>query len=106
MMTQEELFEYRFRYAANAFLFELYKREGGTEPRKYVEEHVLPVPKDKLVAGTEYPGYCRNAIRATWDGQKFHYKYYKCGFLYETTINHYEDDDKPGIDVFVPVVVV
>ena len=71
--------------------------------RNYVKKHVIPISKSELLVGQEYPGHCRNAGKAIWDGEKFLYKRYKFGRLEDATINHYEDDDKPGIDVFVPV---
>lgn len=102
-MTEEELLYYRTQYLIDVLTFEERRSMGIDNFRKYVQEHVIPIPKSELVVGQEYPGHCRNASKATWDGEKFLYKRYKFGRWEDATINHYEDDDKPGIDVFVPV---
>ena len=69
----------------------------------YVKKHFKPIPKKDLVAGETYKGKCRNATEGVWDGEKFHIKTYECGLEFEETINHYEDDNEFGYDVFVPV---
>ena len=102
-MTEEELLNYRTQYLLDTLTFEERRSMGIEGFRNYVKEHVIPIPKSELVVGQEYPGHCRNAGKATWDGEKFLYKRYKFGRWEDTTINHYEDDNKPGIDVFVPV---
>ena len=102
-MTQEELDIYCRRYLLDVLTYEEYRSMGLDSFRDYVKEHIIPIPKAELVVGQEYPGYCRNASKATWDGKKFHYEKYEFGTVFEETINHYEDDDKPGIDVFVPI---
>ena len=102
-MDSEELFSYRCRYLVNELTFEERRSMGLDGFHKYVEEHIIPVPKSELVAGKTYPGYCRNASRATWDGKVFHYTKYEFGTEFEEKINHYEDDDNPGMDVFVPI---
>lgn len=76
---------------------------GIEEFRKYVTEHIIPIPKSELVVGETYPGHCRNASRATWDGKVFHYTREKFGCEFEEKINHYEDDNNEGVDVFVPI---
>ncbi len=70
---------------------------------KYVKEHVIPIPKSELIVGKEYPGHCRNASKATWNGKTFQYMRRKFGSEFLEEINHYEDDNEEGIDVFVPV---
>ena len=102
-MTEEELLYYRTQYLIDVLTFEERRSMGIDNFRKYVQEHVIPIPKSELVVGQEYPGHCRNASKATWDGEKFLYKRYKFGIECEETINHYEDDNQLGIDVFVPV---
>ena len=102
-MTQEELDRYKIQYLLDVLTFEEYRSMGVDNFRQYAKEHVLPIPKKELVVGQEYPGHCRNAGKATWDGEKFHYKRYKFGTWVEDTIKHYEDDGNDGIDVFVPV---
>lgn len=102
-MSQEELFTYCCRYLVDALTYEELHSMGLDGFRKYVKEHIIPIPKSDLVIGQTYPGHCRNASKAIWDGKKFHYKRYKFGITYDETINHYEDDNEPGIDVFVPV---
>lgn len=64
-------------------------------------ESCVPIPKNELVAGTTYPGECRNASEAEWTGDHFVYRRYKWGNIFLEDINHYEDDD--GYDVFVPI---
>ena len=59
------------------------------------------IPKDQLEIGATYIGDCRNASKATWDGQKFKYMRTKFGFTYPDEVNHFQDDD--GYDVFVPI---
>lgn len=102
-MTQEELFSYCCLYMEDTLTYEESRSMGIEGFRNYVKEHVIPIPKSELMVGQCYPGHCRNACKATWDGNKFHYKRYKFGIEYEETINHYEDDNQLGIDVFVPV---
>ena len=76
-------------------------------PKDY-EEIIVPniircggIPKKELVEGKTYIGSCRNTNEATWNGSKFTYKRHKFGSEYETTINHFEDDN--GSDLFVPI---
>ena len=102
-MSADELNQYIRAYAFDTLTFEERRSMGIDAYIRYVKEHFVPIPKSELVVGQEYNGHCRNASKATWDGKKFHYERYKFGSTYEDTINHYEDDDKPGIDVFVPV---
>lgn len=102
-MSQEELFTYCCRYLDNVLTYEESHSMGLEGFRKYVKEHVIPIPKSELVIGITYPGHCRNASKATWDGKKFHYTRCKFGHTFEEAINHYEDDNESGIDVFVPV---
>ena len=100
-MTDKELFSYRWCYLEDILTYEESRSMGLDGFRKYVEEHIIPIPKSELVVGKEYPGHCRNASKATWDGKKFHYTRYKFGTEFEEKINHYEDDY--GMDVFVPI---
>jgi hypothetical protein len=102
-MDNKELFSYRCQYLVDALTFEERRSMGLDNFYKYVEEHIIPIPKSELVVGQEYPGHCRNASKATWDGKKFHYERYKFGDTFDETINHYEDDNEEGIDVFVPI---
>ena len=100
-MKQEELNE-RLRAFAIGIL-------NGTEILEiknfgdYVKKHFKAIPKNDLVVGETYKGNCRNANEGVWDGEKFHIRTYECGFEFEQTINHYEDDNEFGYDVFVPV---
>lgn len=59
------------------------------------------IPKKDLIVGKTYIGNCRNATEAIWNGEKFTYKRYKFGTIYDEDINHFEDDDKS--DLFVPI---
>ena len=102
-MSADELFHYIIQYAVDVFTYEEMHSMGVEPFHQYVREHFIPIPKSELVVGQEYKGHCRNASRATWDGKKFHYERYKFGYTFDETINHYEDDYDPGIDVFVPV---
>ena len=102
-MTQEELDIYCYRYATATLTPEEYMKIGGEKLCEIVKKNIDPIPKEALVAGQEYPGYCRNATKAVWDGQKFMYAHYECGFFVPQTIKHYEDDENDGTDVFVPV---
>ena len=76
---------------------------GLTGFREWVKEHIIPIPKAELVVGQEYPGHCRNASKAAWNGKVFQYMRKKFGSEFLEEINHYEDDNNDGIDVFVPV---
>lgn len=100
-MSSEELFSYCCLYLEDVLTYEESRSMGLNGFHKYVREHIIPIPKSELVVGQEYPGYCRNASRATWDGKRFHYTRNKFGCEFEEKINHYEDDN--GMDVFVPI---
>jgi hypothetical protein len=105
-MTREELDGYCRQYLLDKILtYAEYCSRGLNNDNlgKYVKEHIIPIPKTELVVGQEYPGHCRNANKAIWDGKKFHYTRIKFGDVFEQTINHYEDDNEEGIDVFVPI---
>lgn len=58
------------------------------------------IPKSQLTVGKTYKGYCRNADKAVWLGDKFEYDRYKFGATFKEKINHFEDDN--GYDLFVP----
>ena len=101
-MSNDELNQYISSYVVDDVLTFEERRSMGLETfRKFVKEHFIPIPKSELVVGETYPGYCRNAHRATWDGKVFNYTRYKFGSEFEEKINHYEDDY--GMDVFVPI---
>ena len=102
-MTQDELFRNCCIYLMDKLTYEEYHNMGIQGFHEYVKNHIIPIPKNELIVGQEYNGRCRNASKATWDGEKFHYKRYKFGIEFEQTINHYEDDNEEGIDVFVPI---
>lgn len=79
-------------------------------PIKFLKEKVWPglikagaIRKKDLVPGQEYIGSCRNSSVATWDGEKFIYTRWKFGRSYEDDINHFEDDDEKGTDIFIPI---
>ena len=61
------------------------------------------IPKENLIVGATYEGDCRNASKATWDGNRFHYMRTKFGYTYDEKIKHFQDDDGSGYDVFVPI---
>lgn len=69
----------------------------------WAKETYKPIGKEELIKGETYSGICRNASKAIWDGKEFHYKRFKFGLTYDETINHYEDDNDFGYDVFVPI---
>ena len=102
-MSADELFYYTIQYAVDVLTYEEMHSMGVDGFHKYVKEHIIPIPKSELEVGKTYPGHCRNASRATWDGNVFHYTRNKFGCKFEEKINHYEDDNNDGIDVFVPV---
>ena len=102
-MDGKELFNYCCLYLEDALTYEESRSMGINGFYKYVKEHVIPIPKSELVVGQEYSGYCRNASRATWNGKAFQYMRRKFGSEFLEEINHYEDDNNDGIDVFVPV---
>lgn len=62
------------------------------------------IPKSMLEVGVTYKGYCRNADKAIWLGDKFEYDRYKWGDTFKEKINHFEDDN--GYDLFVPYAIV
>ena len=100
-MDSKELFSYRCQYLIDVLTFEERRSMGLDNFHKYVEEHIIPIPKSELVVGQEYPGHCRNASKATWNGKVFQYMRRKFGSEFLESIKHYEDDD--GYDVFVPI---
>lgn len=102
-MSSEELFSYCCLYLEDALTYEESRSMGLDGFHKYVKEHVIPIPKSELIVGKEYPGHCRNASKATWNGKIFQYMRRKFGSEFLEEINHYEDDNNDGIDVFVPV---
>jgi hypothetical protein len=61
------------------------------------------IPKNQLINGVRYIGYCRNATNAVWNAemQRFIYIREKFGCKFEEEIVHPEDDIQ--FDVFVPV---
>lgn len=78
--------------------------------KELYEKYVIPnfircgaIPKDKLIEGKTYIGTCRNASEAVWNGKEFVYKRTKFGYTYDEDINHFQDDDGSGYDVFVPL---
>jgi len=77
-------------------------------PSEFMKEVVIPglikmgaIPKSDLVVGKDYLGDCRNASRATWNGEELEYLRYKWGSHYVDTTPHFEDDD--GSDFFIPI---
>lgn len=62
-----------------------------------------PIPKKELVTGKEYKGVSRNVSKAIWDGEKFVFGRRKPGGKYAKQIDHFEDDQECGYDVFVPI---
>jgi hypothetical protein len=102
-MSADELFHYIIQYAVDVFTYEEMHSMGVEPFHQYVKEHFIPIPKSELVIGKEYKGHCRNASRATWNGKVFQYMRKKFGSEFLEEINHYEDDNNDGVDVFVPV---
>lgn len=71
------------------------------------DKHVIPglirlgaISKDDLEIGKTYEGYCRNADKAVWLGDKFEYDRYKFGTTFKEKIDHFEDYSI--YDLFVP----
>ena len=56
------------------------------------------IPKEQLEVGAEYAGHCRNASKATWNGERFVYTRHKFGSSFLEEIECPEDDR--GYDVF------
>ena len=100
-MTEKELDEYIQWYVISTLTVAQLRNIGDDKLAEYVKKNYFPIPKRNLIKGKEYDGYCRNARKATWDGEKFNYEYLDCGALVSATINHYEDDN--GYDVFIPI---
>lgn len=100
-MKEDELFSNLCQYGCEMLTYEEYHSMGIEGFHNWVKEHLIPIPKSELEVGKEYKGECRNASKATWDGEKFWYERYKFGRTFNESINHYEDDD--GYDVFVPI---
>lgn len=78
--------------------------------KELYDKYVIPnfircgaISKDKLVVGETYIGSCRNASEAVWNGKVFTYKRIKFGVTFDQNINHFQDDDGDGNDVFVPI---
>ena len=102
-MKEDELFTNLCQYACDVLTFEERRSIPLNEWYDWVREHFVPISKAELEVGKEYRGNCRNASKATWDGEKFWYKRCKFGCTYDESINHYEDDNEHGYDVFVPI---
>ena len=100
-MNAKELLACCTQYAIDILSYEEYHSMGLDDFRKWVKEHIIPIPKSELEVGKEYPGHCRNASKAIWNGKVFQYTRRKFGSEFLEEINHYEDDD--GYDVFVPI---
>lgn len=78
--------------------------------KELYDKYVIPnfircgaIPKDKLIVGETYIGSCRNASEAVWNGKVFQYMRRKFGCEFLEEINHFQDDDGDGNDVFVPI---
>lgn len=102
-MSSEELFSYCCQYLEDVLTYEESRSMGIDGFYKYVKEHIVPIPKSELVIGKEYPGHCRNSGKAIWNGKSFQYMRTKFGCKFLEEINHYEDDNDDGFDVFVPI---
>ncbi len=102
-MDAKELLAYCTKYAIDILTYEEYHSMGLEGFHNWVKEHIIPIPKSELEVGKEYQGYCRNASKATWNGKTFQYMRRKFGSEFLEEINHYEDDNDDGIDVFIPV---
>ena len=102
-MSADELFSCCCQYLEDALTYEESRSMGIDGFKDYVKKHVFPIPKEELIAGQVYNGWCRNARRATWDGKVFHYTRTKFESSYDETIHHYEDDTDQSRDVFVPI---
>ncbi len=103
-MDNSELKSLMYEYVVDLLSYEDYHNFGSPEKfHKWVDENYEPIKKSNLIKGQIYDGICRNASRATWDGEKFHYERTKFRRTYDEVINHYEDDDGYGYDVFVPI---
>lgn len=101
-MDSTELKSLINQYVIETLTYEEYHNFGSPEKfHNWIDETYEPIRKTDLVKGQTYEGICRNARKAVWDGNKFHYERTKFGMTYDETINHYEDDD--GYDVFVPI---
>lgn len=112
--TRKEIVDNIIKWMEEMEPFDVDKLEHIPEPpvleKELYEKYVIPnfircgaIPKDKLVEGKTYIGTCRNAHEAVWNGKEFVYKRYKFGFTYDEEINHFQDDDGSGYDVFVPL---
>lgn len=63
------------------------------------------LPKDKLVTGAWYKGFCRNSFMALWDGIQF--LIIKQDFVFGLDrILHFDDVKDTGEDGFVPLSVI
>lgn len=100
-MDRDELFAYLCGYAIDTMEYEDYHSMGLEGFHEYVRNHFIPVGKDELVAGKEYPGHCGNACRAVWNGKEFICARNKYGAECMERMSHFSDGD--GRDVFVPV---
>ena len=103
-MDIEELKSLTYQYVIDLLNYEEYHSFGSLEKfHEWVDENYEPVRKSELVKGQTYDGICRNAHKAIWDGNEFVYERTKFGMTYDEKINHYEDDNEYGYDVFVPI---
>ena len=93
-----------YEYVITSLSYEEYHNFGSPEKfHEWVDENYEPIKKSELIKGKIYKGICRNASKALWDGEHFTYKRTKFGRTFDEAINHYEDDNDYGYDVFVPI---
>lgn len=63
------------------------------------------IPKNNLVAGAWYLGFCRATYIAMWDGAQF--MTFKQEFQYQLhTLKHFDDVKELGVDGFVPTEII
>ena len=108
-MTREEIVEKQLEFwdTSTTPISANYQPQIPLIDKTSYKEHIIPglirlgaIPKNDLEIGKTYEGYCRNAHKAVWLGDKFEYQRYKFGETFPEKINHFEDDN--GYDLFVP----
>lgn len=93
-MTQEEIFRCCCTYGVDILSYEERRSMGVDGFHEWVEEHIHPIPKSKLVNGHEYKTVSGSIVwPCVWDGEVFRPSVRKWGIGPGKTMKHYEDSE-------------
>ena len=78
--------------------------KSSEEYHKLIKEYLEcgAIAKEDLILGGWYIGQSRSTGIAQWIGNKFIFIRNKIDGRYIDDINHFEDDDNCGFDLFIP----